>query len=113
MIARHGRKDVAGISGAVVTGDLPENEYQEYRAFASYSPGRFRISADGLTHLYKEPVNGKKREYQAVGSAGVRLASALMVSADLRYTQSATFKEDYAGLLRVSLDLATGAGGSK
>ncbi len=48
-----------------------------------------------------------------VATAGVRVVSALKVSGDLRYTQSPTFKEDYAGLLRVSLDLATGEGGSK
>lgn len=107
------RKDVAGLSAAVVTGDLPENEYQEYRAFASFSPGRWRVALDALTHQYKEEINGKKREYQVVGSAGVRIASALSVSGDLRYTQSPTFKEDYAGLLRVALDLGTGAGGSK
>jgi len=107
------RKDAAGVSAAVVTGDLAENEYQEYRAYVTYSPGRFRFSVDGLTHRYKEPINGKKTEYQAVASAGVRLVSALKVSGDLRYTQSPTFKEDYAGLLRIALDLGTGAGGSK
>ncbi len=107
------RKDAAGLSGAVVTGDRPENEYQEYRVYATYSPGRFRFTADGLTHRYKEPINGKKTEYQAVASAGVRIVSALKVSGDLRYTQSPTFKEDYAGLVRVSLDLGTGEGGSK
>lgn len=106
-------KDAMGLSGAVVTGDLPENGYQEYRAFVTYSPGRFRFTADGLTHRYKEPINGKKTEYQAVASAGVRLASALKVSGDFRYTQSPTFKEDYAGLLRIALDFGTGAGGSK
>ncbi len=106
-------KDAAGVSGAVVTGDLPENEYQEYRLYATYSPGRFRFSADGLTHRYKEQINGKKTEYQAVASAGVRIVPALKVSGDLRYTQSPTFKEDYAGLVRVSLDLGTGEGGSK
>lgn len=107
------RKDAAGVSGAVVTGDMPGNEYQEYRAFVTYSPGRFRFTADGLTHRYKEPINGKKNEYQVVASAGVRLVPALKVSGDLRYTQSPTFKEDYAGLLRIALDLGTGAGGSK
>lgn len=107
------RKDAAGVSGAVVTGDLPENEYQEYRAYVTFSPGRFRFTADGLTHRYKEPVSGKKTGYQAVASAGARVASALKVSADLRYTQSPTYKEDYAGLLRISLDLGTGGGGSK
>lgn len=107
------RKDAAGVSGAVVTGDLPENEYQEYRAFATYSPGRFRFTADGLTHRYKEPIDGKKTAYQVVASAGVRLVSALAVSGDLRYTQSPTFKEDYAGLLRIALDFGTGAGGTK
>ncbi len=106
-------KDAAGASGAVVTGDLKENEYQEYRVYATYSPGRFRFSADGLTHRYKEEINGKKTEYQVVASAGVKVVSVLKVSGDLRYTQSPIFKEDYAGLLRVSLDLETGAGGSK
>jgi len=106
-------KDTAGVSGAVVTGDLPENEYEEYRVYVTFSPGRFRFTADGLTHRYKEPINGKKVEYQAVASAGVRIVPSLKVSGDLRYTQSPTLKEDYAGLLRISLDLATGSGGSK
>ena len=105
-------KDVAGLSAAVVSADLKENEYQEYRAFATYSPGGWRFSLDGLTHRYKEERNGLKDAYQVVGSAGYQVLPYLKVSGDVTYTRSPRFTEDVIGLVRVSLDLAatTGAG---
>jgi hypothetical protein len=37
----------------------------------------------------------------------------LHVSGDLLYTKSPRFKEDYAGLVRISLSYGTGTGGKK
>jgi hypothetical protein len=37
----------------------------------------------------------------------------LSVSGDLTYTQSPTFQQDYAGLLRATLELGTATGGKK
>jgi len=119
--AYNDRKDVAGLSGAVVSADRSENEYQEYRLFGSYSPGPFRFSLDALTQRYGEAVGGSPVEdaYQVVGSAGWQPLPYLKVSGDITYTRSPQFKEDFAGLVRASLDWgaslgsAAAAGGRK
>ncbi len=109
------RKDVAGLSTAVVSADRDENEYTEFRAFASFSPGAWRFALDGLTHRYKTDLlgTGTRDEYQVVASAGWQALSNLKVSGDMTYTRSPRFKEDYAGLVRASLDLGPDAGGKK
>ena len=101
------RKDVVGLSAAVVSADRAENEYQEYRAFATWSPGLWRFTLDGLTHRYEESISTIKDAYQVVGSAGVRVLPYLEVSGDLTYTRSPQFSEDYAALVRASLDWGT------
>jgi len=103
-------KDVGGLSFAVVSADQDENEYQEYRAFATYSPGRWRFSLDALTHQYQKEINGINDAYQVVGSAGVQALPYLKFSGDVTYTRSPRFTDDYAGLLRVSLDLSGSTG---
>ncbi len=107
------RKDVAGLSAAVVSADRAENEYQEYRAFATCSPGPWRFTLDALTHRYKEQTVRIRDAYQVVGSAGWQALPYLRLSGDVTYTRSPRFTEDYAGLVRLSLDLSatTGTGG--
>lgn len=107
------RKDVLGLSAAAVTADRDENEYQEFRAFASYSPGGWRFTVDGLTHRYKAEINGIKNAYQVVASAGWQVAKYFKISGDLTYTKSPRFDKDYAGLIRLALDLGTSTGGTK
>jgi len=106
-VAYNDRKDLAGLSAAFVSADLDENEYQEFRAFGSYSPGPFRLTLDALTHRYKKAVAGStiKDAYQVTGSAGWQALPYLKLSADLTYTRSPRFTEDTAGLLRIALDL--------
>ena len=116
---RHGyneKKDVAGISAAFVSADRDENEYQEYRGFATYSPAKLRLTLDAIAQRYKkEPIPGiaKKNAYQVVATAGYQLLAALHLSGNLTYTQSPNFEKDYAGLVRLSYDLGTGTGGKK
>src|SRR5665647_496919 len=77
------KKDVAGFSAAFVSADQAENEYQEYRGFASYSPSKLRVTLDALTQRYKEepiPSNGKKNQYQVVATAGYQLLASLQLS---------------------------------
>ena len=107
------KKDVAGLSVAFVTSDQAENEYQEYRGFASYSPSKLRVTLDALTQRYKEEINGKKNQYQVVATAGYQVLAALHLSGDLTYTQSPNVSKDYAGLLRATLELGTTTGGKK
>jgi hypothetical protein len=110
------KKDVAGLSAAFVAADRDENEYQEYRGFATYSPSKIRLALDALTQRYKkEPIPGvdKKNAYQVVASAGYQVLAALQLSADLTYTQSPNYSKDYAGLLRATLELGTTTGGKK
>ncbi|MBI5576726.1 MAG: hypothetical protein HY896_10250 [Deltaproteobacteria bacterium] len=106
-------KDSAGVSAAWVTADRDENEYREFRGFGTYSPAKWRFSIDALTHRYKQAIDGTKRAYQVLGSAGYRLFDILHLSGDLMYTKSPRFKEDYAGLIRLSLSYGTVTGGKK
>jgi hypothetical protein len=107
------RKDAAGLSAAVVSADRDENEYQEYRGYATYSPAKWRFALDALTHQYKQAIDGTKNAYHVVGSAGYQLLEILHLTGDLTYTKSPRFDEDYAGLIRVSLFFGTGTGGKK
>ena len=107
------KKDVAGLSAAFVSADGEENEYQEYRGFATYSPAKLRLALDALTQRYKKEINGKKNQYQVVATAGYQLLASLQLSGNLTYTQSPNFQEDWAGLIRVNYDFATSTGGKK
>lgn len=107
------KKDVFGLSAAAVTADREENEYQEFRGFVTFSPSKFHLALDALAQQYKKAIDGKKNAYQVVASAGYKVSSYLAVSGDLTYTQSPTFQQDYAGLLRATLELGTAAGGKK
>jgi hypothetical protein len=107
------KKDVAGLSAAFVAADREENEYQEYRGFATYSQAQLRLSLDALTQQYKNEINGKKNQYQVVATAGYQLLAALQLSGNLTYTQSPSFQEDWAGLIRVTYDIAMSTGGKK
>jgi len=111
--AYNGKKDVAGLSAAFVSADQDENEYQEYRGFASYSPSKLRLTLDALTQQYKREINGKKNQFQVVATAGYQLLAALQLSGNLTYTQSPNFQEDWAGLIRVTYDFAMSTGGKK
>ena len=107
------RKDAAGLSAALVSADREENEYQEYRGYATYPPAKWRFALDALTHQYKRAISGTKDAYHVVGSAGYQLLEILQLSGDLTYTKSPRFDEDYAGLIRVSLSWGTTTGGKK
>ena len=106
-------RDAVGASGAIVDADRDESSYSEYRGYATYSPGKWRFSMDALTHQYKQAISGTKQAYQVVASAGYRPIDILRLSGDVTYTKSPQFDEDYAGLVRVSLDLAGSTGDAK
>jgi len=105
--------DAAGVSLAVVSGDRAENEYQEYRGYATYSPAKWRFALDALTHQYEQAIDGTEDAYHVVASAGYQLLEILQLSGDLTYTKSPRFDEDYAGLLRVSLLYGISTGGKQ
>jgi len=107
------KKDVAGFSAAFLAADRDENEYREFRGFATYSPSKIRLALDALTQQYKQEIFGKKNAYQVVASAGYQVLAALQLSGDLVYTQSPTYRKDYAGLLRATVELGTSTGGKK
>ncbi|MDP2658621.1 MAG: hypothetical protein Q8O78_09435, partial [Candidatus Deferrimicrobium sp.] len=71
------KKDVAGFSAAFVAADREENEYREYRGFATYSPPKIRLALDALAQQYKREIYGKKKAYQVVASAGYQVLAAL------------------------------------
>jgi hypothetical protein len=110
--AYNDKKDVAGLSAAVVSADRDENEYNEYRAFATCTRGIWRFTLDALTQQYKKAISGVDDAYQVVGTAGWQVLPNLKVSGDLTYTRSPQFSKDFAGLIRASLDLGTTTGGN-
>ena len=57
------KKDVAGLSAAFVAADRDENEYREYRGFATYSPDKLRLTLDAMAQQYKKdrsPASGRR-----------------------------------------------------
>lgn len=109
----HGGKDVAGLSAAIQSADREENEYEEYRGFLTFSPGNFRFTADALTQKYKKAISGIDDAWQLVGSAAWQALSWLRVAGDLTYTESPRFDKDYAGLVKIVMDLGHSTGGAK
>jgi hypothetical protein len=107
------KKDIFGLSAAVVTAHEDRNEYQELRGFVTWSPAKFRLALDAMTQQYKLAIDGKKAAYQVVASAGYKVRPYLSVSGDLTYTQSPMYQQDYAGLFRATLELGTATGGKK
>jgi hypothetical protein len=111
--AYNDKKDVAGFSAGIVSADRAENEYQEYRGFASYSPGKLRLTLDALAQFYKQAINGTDDAYQVVATAGYQVLKSLQLSGNVTYTKSPDFEEDWAGLIRLSYDFGTSTGGKK
>ena len=102
--------DKIGVRLASQTGDLPENEYNEMRAFCTASKGSIRWSIDALALMYEEKIGGEDQTTQVVGSAGWKLTDNLDVSGDIRITKSPVFDEDLAVMLRARYDFGTGSG---
>jgi hypothetical protein len=107
------KKDMAGIVAAFLNADRDENEYREFRGFATYSLSKIRLALDALTQQYKREISGEKNAYQVVASAGYQVLAAVQLSGDLTYTQSPNYSKDYAGLLRATVELGTSTGGKK
>jgi hypothetical protein len=102
--------DRIGLRLASQTGDLPENEYNELRAYFMASMGSFRWSLDALALMYEEKISGEDQTTQFVGSAGWKLTDNFDLSGDLRVTRSPVYDEDLAVVLRARYDFGTGSG---
>lgn len=109
----NGGKDMAGTSIAFTAADRDENEYTEFRAFASYSPDKLRLTLDAIVQYYKESISAKKNAYQVVATAGYRLLDALQLSGNLTYSRDPVYEKDFAGLVRLSYDFGIKTGGTK
>jgi hypothetical protein len=110
------RRDTAGLSAALVRADRDENEYQEYRVFATYSPGRMRFALDALTQRFEEGFPdpaGDRNTYQVVGSANYEVLPHFRVGGDLRYLQSPRFREDLALFARATIVFSLATEGGK
>jgi len=102
--------DRIGLRLANQTGDLPENEYNELRAYFMASTGAIRWSVDALALAYEEKISGEDQTTQFVGSAGWKLNDNFDISGDLRVTKSPVYDEDLAVVLRARYDFGTGSG---
>lgn len=110
------RRDTAGLSAALVRADRDENEYQEYRVFATFSPGRMRFALDALTQRFEEGFPdpaGDRNTYQVVGSANYEVLPHFRVGGDLRYLQSPRFREDLALFARATIVFSLATEGGK
>jgi hypothetical protein len=91
-----------------------ENDYSEYRAFVSYTPGKLRLTLDAIATGV--PGGGLRRQEHVPDGrppAGYQILSALQLSGTLVYTKSPLFEEDLTGMVRLSYDLAVRTGGKK
>ena len=102
--------DRIGVRFASQTGDLPENEYNEMRAYCMATLGSIRWSLDALALTYEEKISGEDQTTQLVGSAGWKLTDNLDLSGDVRITKSPLYDEDLAVVLRARYDFGTGSG---
>jgi hypothetical protein len=107
------KKDVFGLSAAAVNADRDENSYQEFRGFITWTPSKLRMTLDAMTQQYKKEIDGKKNAYQVVATAGYKVSPSFALSGDLTYTESPNYQQDYAGLLRATLELGSATGGKK
>ncbi len=106
-------RDIAGGSVAATFADGKENDYSEYRAFATYSPGKLRLTLDAIAQLFRAAASNDQNTYQVVATAGYQILSALQLSGTVVYTKSPLFEEDLTGVIRLSYDLAVRTGGKK
>jgi hypothetical protein len=89
---------------------LPENEYNEMRAYMMASRRSLRWSLDAIAQKYEEQISGEDQTIQLVGSAGWKMNDALDISGDVRLTRSPVFDEDLAVILRARYEFGTGSG---
>ena len=109
----NGGKDMAGASAAFTAADRDENEYNEFRAFATYSPDKLRLTLDAIAQFYKESISSKKNAFQVVATAGYRFLDALQLSGNLTFSRDPVYEKDLAGLIRLSYDFGIQTGGTK
>ena len=101
-----------GVSAAVVSGDLSENEYSEIRGYATKKYASTIFSIDALTQKYEEKISGEDMTVQLIGSAGWSMTDSMKLSGDLRYTRSPRFDNDLAVILRVNYNISGQSGGT-
>ena len=105
--------DKVGLRVASQTGDLPENEYREMRAYCMATNGSVWWSLDALALTYEEKIGGEDQTTQLVGSAGWKLTDNFDLSGDLRMTKSPVYDEDLAVVLRARYVFGNGSGANR
>ncbi len=105
--------DFAGCRVAFVDADESENEYSELRGYGSFGVRDVKITLDAIYQRLKEAINGEKNSYQVVAGASYEPLENLSVYANLTYTKSPRFEEDYAFLARVTYRFDWSRGGDE
>jgi hypothetical protein len=108
-------KDSAGADVTVCRGDRGEDRFNEFRLFATWSPGKARFTADALADYYEEEiVAGRPKEsYQVTGTASLDVTESIRVGGDVRWTDGPRLSDDLALLARVSMGFSLPTGGTK
>jgi hypothetical protein len=89
------------------------NSYHEGRGYLLYAGSRFSASVDGIVQLYENRIFNKKRSYEVIGSAGVRLLSDLVLSGDVSYGQNPQVDEELRGVVRLTFNYESAQDGAK
>jgi hypothetical protein len=112
----NGGKDAAGAAASLCRGDRNEDRYQEYRVFATWSPGKARFTADAVADLYQEevvPGSSQKESYVLTGTGSLDVTDNIRVGGDVRWTDGPSLSNDLALVARVSMGFGLPAGGSR
>jgi hypothetical protein len=104
-----------GASYHRMDGQTARLQYDEYRAYAFTSFGKFNLAADYLVVRYAEEINGTRNGSAAVLAAGYAVTNRAKLGADIEYGQNPFYDRDVRGLVKFvySFDLASATRGRK
>ncbi|GAM07810.1 hypothetical protein OR1_00079 [Geobacter sp. OR-1] len=91
-----------GVSYARIAAANGIMSYNEARAFAMYSYGRFSVNLDAIGNIYDDSVYGKKDSYEITGGCGYAITPSLRVSGEATYADTPWYDKDVRGLLRLN-----------
>jgi hypothetical protein len=104
-----------GASYHRMDGQTEKLQYDEYRAYAFTTIGKFNVAADYLIVRYAEEINGARNGTAAVLAAGYAVAAGAKIGADVEYGKNPYYDRDVRGLVKFvyNFDLASTSRGRK
>jgi hypothetical protein len=106
-------KDAAGADVTLCNGDAAADRFTGYRLFATWSPGKARLTVDAVADLYKQEVFGKKESYVATATASWDVAPSVRVGGEGTWSDGPRLSNDLSVLAKISIGFDSSKGGSR